>query len=97
MKYFIFAGTVLATVIASHPALATNARQAIRLCEKNPNCSYRVADNGSVFINVKTSDGSHQVNCPQEGQCTCDTCIQAPKAGVQAPARISIDQVLKRQ
>lgn len=51
-------------------AQATDAREAIRLCDKNPKCSYVVRDNGSVDITL----GDNQISCPQEGPCSCDIC-----------------------
>lgn len=59
-----------AVLTVTTPAFATNAREAIRLCDKNPKCSFTVRDNGSVDITV---DGNY-INCPQEGECTCDIC-----------------------
>lgn len=52
------------------PAQATDARQAIKLCDNNPKCSYVVRDNGSVDLSI----GDNRINCPQEGPCTCDIC-----------------------
>ena len=63
------------------PAQATDAREAIRLCDKNPKCSYNVRDNGSVDLTV---DGNH-INCPQEGQCSCEVC-NAP-AGIKSTSK----------
>ena len=73
------------------PAQATTAREAIRLCDKNPKCSYNVRDNGSVDLSV---NGNH-INCPQDGPCSCEVCTppalkSPPKAGTKIPgARVT--------
>ncbi len=87
----------LAAVGLRQPAQATEAREAIRLCDKNPECSYNVRDNGSVDLRV----GDNQINCPQEGPCTCDLCSHpagiksTPKKGVKIPGPRVLD-ILKR-
>lgn len=48
-------------------AFATDARQAIRLCEINPNCTFYVDKAGDVSITV----GDDLISCPQEGECVC--------------------------
>ena len=77
-------------------AQATDAREAIRLCDKNPKCSYNVRDNGSVDLTV----GGNHISCPQEGPCTCDACSppalkSPPKAGTKIP-NVRVMDVLKR-
>lgn len=79
MKSLILAASAL--FLFASAASATTAREAIRLCDKNPNCSYTVRDNGSVDLTVKNPGGTSHVNCPQEGPCTCDICIRAPTGG----------------
>ncbi len=78
------------------PAQATDAREAIRLCDKNPKCTFNTRDNGSVDITV---NGNH-INCPQEGPCVCEVCDPPalktpPKAGAKIPG-VRVTDVLKR-
>jgi hypothetical protein len=100
LKFTIRAAVVAAALAGlglPQPAQATDAREAIRLCDKNPKCSYNVRDNGSVDITV---DGNN-ISCPQEGPCTCDICNHpagiksTPKKGVNIPGP-SVMGVLKR-
>ncbi len=81
MRTFAFAASALFALAFSSSAFATTAREAIKLCERNPKCSYSVRDNGSVDLTVNGEGGTSHVNCPQEGPCTCDICIRAPGGG----------------
>jgi hypothetical protein len=86
----------LSALCLPQSAQATTAREAIRLCEKNPKCIFTVKDNGGVQIVV---DGNH-ISCPQEGPCTCDVCnhpalVSPPKTGRKPPLAV-VSDVLKR-
>lgn len=66
------------------PASATDARQAMTMCDRNPKCGYRVNDNGSVDLQVQNCGGGSEtcfINCPQKGQCTCDLCGTPARVG----------------
>lgn len=90
----IFTAVILATLAGTgvpQSAQATEAREAIRLCDRNPKCSYNVRDNGSIDLTV---NGNH-ISCPQEGPCVCEVCsppaLKAPpKVGTKLPnARVT--------
>jgi len=49
------------------PAFATDGATAVKLCEKNPNCSYSHKKEGGVLLWV----GRNAIDCPVEGECTC--------------------------
>ena len=68
---------------SSLPAQATDAGEAIRLCDKNPKCTYNVRDNGSVDLTV---NGNH-INCPQEGPCSCEVCTPPAQASIPKPGK----------
>lgn len=78
-----------ALMIGCSIANATDARQAIRMCDKNPKCSARVNDNGSVDLAVN----GNYIHCPQEGQCVCDVCSPPPSrlkpTGVRNPDKVA--------
>lgn len=63
-------GAAVALFMLPSAAFATNASQAMLLCDKNPRCDYSTADNGDVNIKV----GADQIYCPQVGECSCSTC-----------------------
>lgn len=87
MRMFLLVAFALGSIaLATWPdrAQATDARQAVKLCDNNPNCNYRVNDNGSVDLNVKNCGGGSEtcfINCPQKGQCTCDVCGSPARVG----------------
>ena len=88
----------LAALCLPQPAQATTAREAIRLCEKNPKCTFSVNANGSVNIVV---DGN-LIGCPQEGPCVCELCNHPaavkspPKTGRKPPLAVVSDVLKKR-
>jgi hypothetical protein len=72
------AGIIATLALSSGLANATDARQAIILCDKNPvQCKYNVKDNGSVTIQIN----GNQIDCPQEGQCVCTICAPPSRTG----------------
>ncbi len=95
MKSILALSVFFAGMLYLAPADATEVREAIRLCDKNPNCSYRVRDNGSVDITVSDDSGGKYINCPQKGQCTCDICRVAPTKSKLRAARGAVGGVLK--
>ncbi|MFZ1772581.1 MAG: hypothetical protein WAT78_01330 [Rhizobiaceae bacterium] len=97
MKALLIAALMLAPLAFTAPAFATDARQAIKLCDKNPNCSYNVRDNGSVTIVVADGAGGKHISCPQEGECSCDLCRVNPKQGKRAVFGGKVNSVLKAQ
>ncbi len=66
-RVFIATLASIGTLILPSMSFATDARTAIRLCDRNPNCSYTVTDAGDVDIFV----GDDIILCPQDGACTC--------------------------
>jgi hypothetical protein len=80
MRSFIaltLAGAFLAAAsILSTPAAATDARGAIKACDKNSqNCSYNVDSSGAVDSFVTQADVTKDyVSCPPKGDCTCMSC-----------------------
>ena len=79
MKAISAFGLLIGLVVGfSTPALATDARQAIRLCEANPNCNFNVDDDGGVTLVVDDK----VVSCPRKGECTCICGKQAGSQGV---------------
>jgi hypothetical protein len=66
----------LATLVLPSVSSATDARTAIRLCDRNPACNYTVSDNGDVSLSV----GGNLIECPQEGECIC-ICTQIQAGG----------------
>jgi hypothetical protein len=79
-----------ATFLLSTPAAATDARGALRACDKNPNCKPRTNDDGSVDLFVKQVDGKEDwVSCPPRGACECMSCPRTQgKGGKVDPARV---------
>lgn len=62
------------------PAAAVEVREAIRICEGNPQCDYRVHDDGITSFSVADGNGgTNIVECPQRGACQCLTCKPGPK------------------
>jgi hypothetical protein len=91
MRVFSFVFSIILLTASGgtwSPAGATDARGAIKLCDKNPNCSYHVRENGSVTLSVANEQGNQQINCPQKGECSCDVCDhpqrKGPKKGLKA-------------
>lgn len=54
-------------------AFATDARGAIKGCESNSKCDYRVNNDGSVDLFV-INDSIDHVHCPPKGDCICASC-----------------------
>lgn len=75
----------------SSPAMATDARQAITLCEKNPNCSYNVTG-GGVTLWVRDGDGKNTyVDCPPPGKGgTCTVVRGGGQVGKVLAPRASV-------
>ena len=87
MRRFVLAlaaALIAAAIGLPAPAAATEAREAIKLCDqraaKTKDCSYGVLDNGSVVINVgkACNNDTCVIECPQVGQCTCSVCPSKP-------------------
>ncbi len=76
-KILICASILAASVLSFGYANATEARDAITMCEKNPKCRFAVQDNGSVEITVN----GNQIDCPQVGQCVCTICAPPARIG----------------
>jgi hypothetical protein len=58
-------GLVMAGVLAGSPAMATDTRNAIKLCADNPNCQMDVGKDGVVI-----STGGKLIVCPiKNGEC----------------------------
>ena len=57
------------------PAAATEVKEAVKLCDNNPNCKSGPPDSTGVrFLNVRTSEGTTYkgityIACPPEGDC----------------------------
>lgn len=69
-------------VIASMslPVFAVEVREAIKICDGNPQCDYRVSDTGvTTFVVDDGSGGTNIVECPQRGECQCLTCKPGTK------------------
>jgi hypothetical protein len=68
--------TICALLLAPTPAPATDARQAMKMCDKNPNCDYRIngADGGMDLYVTGANGTTTTVACPQRGQCSCVDC-----------------------
>lgn len=70
-----------AASVAAQPSLATDTRTAIKLCDNNPNCDYRVSDT-SVLLWVKDGKGgTTYVDCPAPGKS--GECVAVRKQGFQ--------------
>jgi hypothetical protein len=80
--------------VMSGPVGATDARQAIKLCDANPSCGYTVRDNGSVDLVVKNAQGDQYINCPQKGECTCDMCQHPQRTGPKKGLKASVASTL---
>jgi hypothetical protein len=57
-------------VALSTPAAATDIKQAVKLCDANPNCTKSPGGAGGLDLKVKTSQGDKTVRCPITGPCT---------------------------
>jgi hypothetical protein len=69
-KLILLAGLVcLGVLSAVVPANATDQSTAVKLCEKNPNCTQTNVTGGKHF-NV----GTNEIYCPDKGQCECVIC-----------------------
>jgi hypothetical protein len=68
----IGASFITATLLQlASPAVAVDARQAIRLCDKNPRCNFSVdGADGGITVTV----GDQLIMCPGRGQCICAAC-----------------------
>ena len=74
----IMAAAVIATMVL--PAYAVEVREAIKICDNNPQCEYRVSDTGvTTFTVADGSGGTNIVDCPQRGECQCLTCKPGTK------------------
>lgn len=72
--------TAAAFAAMSFPAFAVEVREAIRICEGNPQCDYKVSDTGVTTFSVADgSGGTNIVQCPQRGDCQCLTCKPGTK------------------
>ena len=63
------------SVTLATPASATEVREAVRLCDKNPNCGYGSPDSdGSMLLVVKDGGGggggATVIHCPPKGPCS---------------------------
>jgi hypothetical protein len=53
------AGIAMCTLLFATPASATDARQAMKICDKNPNCDYRInGTDGGVDLYVTGANGT---------------------------------------
>jgi hypothetical protein len=79
-----------ASFLLSTPAAATDARGALKACDKNPNCRPNTNDDGSVDLFITQVDGKKDwVSCPPRGACECMTCPRTQgKGGKIDPARV---------
>lgn len=81
VRLAIAAITFSAVSIAAQPSWATDTRTAIKLCDNNPNCDYRVSET-SVLLWVKDGNGgTTYVDCPAPGQS--GECVAVRKQGRQ--------------
>jgi hypothetical protein len=85
----VFSASVMPT-----PAAATEARGAIKMCDKNPNCSYKVNDNGSVDLQVSNAQGIQVISCPQKGECRCDLCQHPARTGPKKGLKANVASML---
>lgn len=77
----IAAFALSAASIVAQPSWATDTRTAIKLCDNNPNCDYRVSET-SVLLWVKDGNGgTSYVDCPAPGQS--GECVAVRKQGRQ--------------
>lgn len=77
IKLMLAAATLAAMPL---PAMAVEVREAIRICDGNPQCDYKVGDTGVTTFSVADgSGGTNIVQCPQRGDCQCLTCKPGPK------------------
>jgi hypothetical protein len=81
MKIFvklILAASAFASFSLS--AYAVEVREAIKICDNNPQCEYKVSDTGvTTFVVDDGSGGTNIVQCPQRGECQCLTCKPGTK------------------
>lgn len=81
IRFTIGAFAFSAAVVTAQPSLATDTRTAIKLCDNNPSCDYRVSDT-SVLLWVKDGKGgSTYVDCPSPGKS--GECVAVRKQGLQ--------------
>jgi hypothetical protein len=61
---------LIATVVLFAPASATTLSQAIKLCQKNPNCTSSRTKTGAVLC-LKSGQGgcAHEIACTNKGGC----------------------------
>jgi len=59
----------IVTVAVPAPASATNISQAIKLCQKNPDCSMRKTKDGAVFCLKGTGGCAHEIVCLNKRGC----------------------------
>lgn len=61
-------------------AQAVEVKEAIKICDNNPQCDYRVGDKGiTTFTVADGSGGTNIVECPLRGDCQCLTCKPGTK------------------
>lgn len=68
----VLAATILIAAAAAFttPAAATEVKEAVTLCDNNPNCKSGTPDStGAMLLNVKTSKGTTYIDCPPKGDC----------------------------
>jgi hypothetical protein len=68
----LLVATMLIAAVAAFttPAAATEVKEAVKLCDQNPNCKSALPDSTGVrFFNVKTSEKMTFIACPPEGDC----------------------------
>ena len=74
---------LVAAATLSTPVFATDAKQAITMCEaRGSACSFSVRDNGDVTITVNNgANGTGSIDCPQHGACSVTVSARGPKGG----------------
>jgi hypothetical protein len=75
-------------VVLSTPAAATQIKEAIKLCKKNPACKFTIDGDGGATLHV----GDNVVSCPKTGDCNCVVCN--PPARKAPSAKPSVSGVL---
>jgi hypothetical protein len=57
-------------LFVSTAAVAGDIKDAIKLCDANPSCSYGAADaDGGILFKVKLDDGVARLYCAADGEC----------------------------
>ena len=85
MKKYIILPAALVVALGMNPgaARATSQSEAVKTCQKNPNC-HVTKIKGGVGIHVDGGGSRGEVWCPDNGPCQCLLCTPTRKAAIES-------------